>query len=106
MEYSLTISPKRYHMKQQPLRILNTAMTNWVISLHQIGYTDDFLPLNSREVQCVQNGESFAIKDLRFNLIDCNYDLLTRSYQYIHTIDTGVGYRGLLITNGILGLNN
>jgi hypothetical protein len=93
-------------MKQQPLKKLNSALTNWVISLHQIGYTDDFLPLNGREVQCVQNGESFAIKNLRVNLIDCNYDQLTRSYQYIHTIDTGVGYRGLLITNGILGLTN
>jgi hypothetical protein len=91
-------------MKQPSLKSLNPALTNWVISLHQIGYTDDFLPLNSRELQCVQNGETFAIKNLRVNLVDCNYDRLTRSYQYIHTIDTGIGYRGLLITNGILAL--
>jgi hypothetical protein len=93
-------------MKQSPLKKMNSALTNFVISLHQIGYTDDFLPLNGREIQCVQSGESFAIKDLRVNLVDCNNDRLTRSYQYIHTIDTGIGYRGLLITNGIFGLAN
>ena len=93
-------------MKRQPLKKLNQGLTNWVIRLHQKGYTDDFLPLNGAEVQCVQNGENFAIKDLRINLIDCSNDLLTRTYQYIHTIDTQVGYRGLLITNGILSLNN
>src|SRR5215216_2930174 len=97
---------KKYFMKKQSLKKLNTALTNWVINLHQIGYINDFLPLNSGEVQCAQNGENFAIKDLRVNLIDCSYDLLTRSYQYIHTIDTQVGYRGLLITNGILGLSS
>jgi hypothetical protein len=93
-------------MKQSPLKKMNSALTNFVISLYQIGYTDDFLPLNGREIQCLQSGESFAIKDLRVNLVDCNNDRLTRSYQYIHTIDTGIGYRGLLITNGILGLAN
>lgn len=95
-----------YHMRKQPLKKLNSALTNWVISLHQNGYTDDFLPVSRDEVKCVQNGEHFAVKDLLVNLVDCSYDLLTRSYQYIHTIDTQVGYRGLLITNGILGLKN
>jgi hypothetical protein len=93
-------------MNQLPIKKLNRTLTNWVISLHQKGYTDDFLPLGSEKLQCVQNGESFAIQDLRVRLIDCGYDLLTRTYQYIHTIDTQVGYRGLLITNGILPLTN
>ncbi len=91
-------------MKQQPLKKLNQALTKWVISLHQKGYTDDFLAINKEKVQCIQNGESFAMQDLRINLVDCAYDLLTHTYQYIHTIDTQVGCRGLLITNGILPL--
>jgi hypothetical protein len=93
-------------MKKHSLKKLNSSLTNWVIRLHQIGYTDDFLPLKSGEVQCAQNGENFAIKDLRVSLIDCSYDMLTGSCQYIHTIDTQVGYRGLLITNRILGLSS
>ena len=92
-------------MKQQPIRKFNSALTNRVIRLHQIGYTDDFLPVNTREVQCLQNGQKFTVKNLRVHLIDCIYDQLTRAYQYIHIIDTGVGLRGLLITNGILTLN-
>jgi hypothetical protein len=93
-------------MKQQSLRKLNPTLTNWVISLHQKEYTDDFLSITPEKLQCVQNGESFAITDLRINLVDCSYDLFTQSYQYIHTIDTQVGCRGLLIMNGILPLHN
>lgn len=93
-------------MKQHPLKKLNRSLTNWVISLHQKGYTDDFLPVNKEKVQCLQSGENFAIQDLRISLVDCSYDLLTHTYQYIHTIDTQVGYRGLLITNGILPLTS
>jgi hypothetical protein len=93
-------------MKRHPLKKMNAGLTNWVIRLHQVGYTDDFLPVNGGAVKCVQSGDSFAIKDLKVKLIDCSYDLLTRNYKYIHTIDTQVGYRGLLITNGILGLHS
>lgn len=93
-------------MKQHQLVKLNRNLTNWVINLHQEGYTDDFLPVDTKSIQCVQSGESFALCHLHIRLIACGYDLLTRNYQYIHTIDTQIGYRGLLITNGILPLNN
>lgn len=93
-------------MKQQAFKKLNCTITNWVISLHQRGYTDDFLAISKENIQCVQNGEKFAAKDLSINLVDCGYDLLTRTYQYIHTIESQVGHRGLLITNGILTLTN
>lgn len=93
-------------MKQHQLRKLNRDLTNCVISLHQKGYTDDFQSISTEKVQCIQNGECFTMRELRIKLIDCGYDLLTRTYKYIHTIDTEVGYRGLLITNGILALND
>jgi hypothetical protein len=93
-------------MKRQLIRKLNCTLTKWVISLHQKGYTNDFLPVNTEKLKCVQSGETFAIGDLQVKLIDCEYDLLTHNYQYIHTIDTMVGYKGLLVTNGILKLNN
>ena len=91
-------------MKQQHLKKLNHRLTNRVISLHQEGYTDDFLPVNEQNIECLQNGERFSIRELSISLVDCSYDLLTRTYQYIHTIDTQVGCKGLLITNGILTL--
>ena len=92
-------------MKRQPLKKLNLALTKWVINLHQKGYTDDFQAIGKEKVRCLQSGESFAVTDLRIKLVDCGYDLLTSTYQYLHTIDTQVGYRGLLITNGILPLS-
>ena len=91
-------------MKQLSAKKLNHTLTKRVISLHQEGYTDDFLPVNAEKLRCLQNGESFAIRDLQVNLIDCDYDRLTHTYQYIHTIDTEVGQRGLLVTNGIFTL--
>ncbi|WP_316843924.1 hypothetical protein [Pedobacter psychrodurus] len=93
-------------MKTQSLKKLNPTITNWVISLHQKGYTDDFLSITPEKLQCVQNGESFALVDLRINLVDCSFDNLTHTFQYIHTIETQVGCRGLLIMNGILPLHN
>lgn len=93
-------------MKEHQSKKFNSALTNRVISLHQQGYTDDFLPLDKEKVKCIQNGESFALQHLQIQLIDCSYDLLTHTYQYVHTIDTYMGYRGLLITNGILPLTN
>jgi len=105
LEYTLLLCRKSYSMKKQSLKKKNESLTNWVIILHQTGYINDFFPFNNGEVQCVQNGENFPIKDLRVILIDCCYDLLTRSFRYIHTIDTEAGYRGLLITNRIVGLS-
>ncbi|MBC6110901.1 hypothetical protein ACFOG5_01385 [Pedobacter fastidiosus] len=91
-------------MKQSSLKKLNLTLTDRIICLHQKGYTDDFLSINSEKLQCIQNGESFFIDDVRINLVDCGYDILTRSFQYIHTIDTQIGCRGLMILNGILPL--
>ena len=93
-------------MKQPQVIKINRRLTNWVINLHQNGYIDDFLTVNKDRVQCLQNGESFALCHLQVSLVHCCYDLLTHTYQYIHTIDTQVGCRGLLVTNGILPLNN
>ncbi len=91
-------------MKSQLMR-LNSSLTRKVISLHQNGYTTDFFRINKEQLQCLQTGEMFRIGELQIYLIDCEYDLLTQSYQYIHTVETEIGYSGLLITNGIMPLN-
>ena len=88
------------------LKKLNGALTNWVIKLHHKGYTDDFRLINRGSVQCIQSGENFDTINLHIKLVHCAYDILTRTYQYIHTIDTDEGYRGLLIANDILILSN
>jgi len=92
-------------MKSQLMR-LNSSLTRKVISLHQNGYTTDFFRINNDQLQCLQTCETFRLSELQIYLIDCEYDLLTQSYQYIHTIETEIGYCGLLITNGIMPLNN
>jgi hypothetical protein len=81
---------------------LNSSLTRHVINLHQLGYCDDFIPTDSCCVQCLQNGERFALHSVQVRLINCVYDSLKHTCQYIHTIDTEMGCRGLLITDGIL----
>ncbi|RFZ92419.1 hypothetical protein D0C36_13405 [Mucilaginibacter conchicola] len=74
-------------------------LASCVIALHGLGYTEDFLPLNGNTFVCLQNNQNFAIDDLYIRVIDRGFDTITRSYKYIHTIDTPNGEKGLLIAD-------
>ncbi|RFZ90696.1 hypothetical protein D0C36_17185 [Mucilaginibacter conchicola] len=94
------------NMIQTEQRAFNTCLTRRVISLHKIGYTEDFRLVERQNIQCLQTSECFAINTVNIRLIDCVLDCSTYTYKYIHTIDTDTNCRGLLIINGILPLNN
>jgi hypothetical protein len=89
-------------MKTYYSKTLNRSITQCVITLHQKGYTHDFLLTGTGQFQCIQSGESFDMHDLMVSMVDCGFDLLTNTHKYIHTIDTPDGSKGLLITNNIL----
>ncbi|MFD0766904.1 hypothetical protein ACFQZI_18750 [Mucilaginibacter lutimaris] len=89
-------------MNQNPTKKLNSSLTRHVINLHQLGYCHDFMPADRHCILCLQSGECFKMHTVHICLINCVYDHLKHTYQYIHTIDTEVGSRGLLITNGIM----
>jgi len=82
-------------------KTLNGTLTKWVINLHQQGYTDDFLTLHGKRLQCVQNGESFSMEELSIKVIDQGFDHLTKTYKYVHAIDTQNGGKGILIADAI-----
>jgi hypothetical protein len=88
-------------MKAVKTKKLNPTITSRVIDLHGKGYTDDFLPANDHTILCVQNSENFAVTDLYIKVIDQGFDQLTKSYKYIHTIETLNGDKGLLIADFI-----
>lgn len=76
---------------------LNSTLTSRVIDLHDQGYTDDFLPVKDECFLCLQNSENFSLTDLNIQLIDEGFDQLSKTYKYIHTIETTNGNKGLLI---------
>lgn len=80
---------------------LNRTLTKWVIDLHGKGYINDFLQLNNQRLRCLQNSEDFPISDLNINVIDQGFDQLTRTYKYIHTIETMDGDKGLLVNEAL-----
>ncbi|TSD63028.1 hypothetical protein FFF34_018955 [Inquilinus sp. KBS0705] len=88
-------------MKALKGKTLNHTITSRVIDLHNQGYTDDFLPVNNYTLLCLQNSVNFGFDDLHIKVIDQGFDQLTKSYKYIHTIETSHGEKGLLITDFI-----
>jgi len=82
-------------------RKLNSLLTKRVIELHSKGYDYDFLPSGNQHLLCLQNNADFKVTDVNINIIDQGYDQLSRSFKYVHSIDTGNGERGVLIAEGI-----
>lgn len=82
-------------------RKLNFLLTRRVIELHGQGYDHDFLVSGDQHLICLQNNKNFNKEDVNIKVVDQAYDQLSRSFKYIHTIDTGNGERGVLIADGI-----
>ncbi|WP_184544691.1 hypothetical protein [Mucilaginibacter sp. FT3.2] len=76
---------------------LNSALTSRVIDLHDQGYTDDFLSVKDECFLCLQNSENFSLADLNIQVIDQGFDQFSKTYKYIHTVETANGNKGLLI---------
>ncbi|GAA4314702.1 hypothetical protein GCM10023149_10920 [Mucilaginibacter gynuensis] len=80
---------------------LNSILTRRVIDLHDKGYIHDFLPLRGQSFLCIQNKEKFGMDELNIIVIDQAYDQFTRTFKYIHTIETPDGSKGLLLADFI-----
>lgn len=91
------------HQKMKAIKCkkLNHVITSRVIDLHDKGYTDDFLPAKDQTFLHIQNSEKFTMADLNIKVIDQGFDQLTKSYKYIHTIETVNGDKGLLMADFI-----
>lgn len=80
---------------------LNRSLTQRVIELHNDGYDQDFLMTGGQHLLCLQNNEDFLLRDVYIKVIDQAYDQLTKSFKYIHSIDTPNGEKGVLVTDTI-----
>jgi len=80
-------------------RKLNNAITNRVIALHDQGYTHDFMPMQNQHFLCLQDEVDFDIADLNIKLVDHAFDHVTKTYKFIHIIETINGSKGLLVSD-------
>ena len=83
------------------IRKLNSSLTNKVIELHNTGYDQDFQLQGQKHLLCLQDNRLFNFDNVLVRLIDQGYDNLSHSFKYIHTIDTGCGQKGILLTSKI-----
>lgn len=80
-------------------RKLNKALTMRVIDLHDQGYTHDFLPMQNQHFLCLQDDVDFSAEDLNIKVVDQAFDHRTKTYKFIHIIETVNGSKGLLVSD-------
>jgi hypothetical protein len=87
-----------------PGRLVNKELTKELIKLHARGYDLDFCMRANDCITCVQNGEQFPCDHIVVRLVDQVYDFISNCYQYVHTVDTACGRKGIMVIDGIYGL--
>ncbi|WPU91584.1 hypothetical protein SNE25_19905 [Mucilaginibacter sabulilitoris] len=81
---------------------VNGRITQRIVALHQQGWDNDFFALNNNVLVNVQRNENHNLDAVHIELIDLNFDVLSKSFKYIYTIETFSGERGLLILDAIV----
>ncbi|MFD2585204.1 hypothetical protein ACFSR6_22090 [Pedobacter vanadiisoli] len=80
---------------------LNVSITKKVIELQEQGYDCDFLLLANGSLQCMQTNLNYPLSAVFIKEREHGYDLFSHSYKHVHTIETGNGERGVLLTEKI-----
>jgi hypothetical protein len=84
----------------------NAPLTKKIIALHEQGYEQDFQFAGDDLLICIQTNKYYDLTSVALRLEDQQYDHLSYSFKYLHTIETGNGEKGILLADGILILNN
>jgi hypothetical protein len=83
-------------------RKLNLSLTKKVIELHAKGYHYDYLLLCNQQLLCVQNDHAVPATAVHIQVVDQCYDPVSRTFKYVHTIDTGNGEMGVMVAETIV----
>ncbi|TCD10443.1 hypothetical protein EZ449_08820 [Pedobacter frigidisoli] len=77
---------------------LNVSITKKVIELQEKGYDCDFLLLANGSLLCMQSNRNYPLNTVSIKQMEHGYDFFSHSYKHVHTIETGNGERGVLLT--------
>lgn len=80
---------------------INGSLTRKVIELHNNGYEFDFQISDRHEMICLQNNMHFPVEYINVEVIGQGYDLFSRSFKYIHIIETTCGAKGIFLAEQI-----
>jgi hypothetical protein len=83
----------------------NALLTKKIIALHEQGYEQDFQFAGDDLLICMQTNKYYDLRSVSLRVEDKQYDFLSHSFQYLHTIETGSGEKGILLTAGIMILS-
>ena len=81
---------------------LNVSITNKVIELQERGYDCDFLLLNNGNLLCMQTNTKYQLSIVSIHMMEHGFDFFSQCYKNVHTIETGNGERGVLLTETVL----
>ncbi|WP_443943512.1 hypothetical protein ACJVDH_11310 [Pedobacter sp. AW1-32] len=77
---------------------MNVSITKKVIELQEQGYDCDFLLLANGSLLCMQTNFIYPLSSLYIQKLEHGYDFFSHCYKHVHTIETGNGERGVLLT--------
>ncbi|SER16877.1 hypothetical protein [Pedobacter rhizosphaerae] len=77
---------------------LNVSLTKKVIELQEMGYDCDFLLLANGNLLCMQTNFNYPLNAVTIKRLENGYDFLSHSYKNVHTIETGNGEKGVLLS--------
>ena len=92
------------HLKNKVMT--NAFLTKKIIALHEHGYEQDFRFAGDNLLVCIQTDKYYDMAGVAFRLEDQQYDCLSHSFKYLHTIETCSGEKGILLTDSILTLHH
>lgn len=83
---------------------LNVSITKKVIELQERGYDCDFLLLTNGSLLCMQTNIKYPLNTVVIDRMEQGYDFFSQSYKNVHTIETGNGEKGVLLTEQALSI--
>jgi len=82
-------------------RKVNSVITKHIITLHDLGYVNDFHLAKCQMVKCLQDATTLPASIATIELMGLSYDSLARSFKYLHTVETPFGVKGIMLLNSI-----
>jgi hypothetical protein len=82
-------------------RRIKSSITEKIIEMHHKGYVLDFHVGEDPSIICLQDNVAYSQDKVQIIVIDQCFDRMSKRFQYIHTIETACGRKGLLLNERI-----
>ncbi|WP_121244819.1 hypothetical protein [Mucilaginibacter phyllosphaerae] len=77
------------------------GLTRQIINLQHQGYCHDFVKLTNNNFLCLTTGQEFTAPEVEITVLNQIFDPQKKQCAYLHSIDTAVGLKGLLLIDSL-----